>query len=141
MLPPHHLLATVALALPLRARGWTSAAIAGLLVGGVLVDGDHYLSYVWHTGDLSIRRAYAFHRAAYRSPFGWNLHPRWPTLEVQRYRELHSFAAIGATFVLSLLAGRATPMVRAIAIGLAFHRALDELSGWVHPPASGGDDD
>jgi hypothetical protein len=140
MLPPHHALATAALAIPLRARGWSVPAIAGLFVGGVLVDADHYLSYVWHTGDISIRRAYAFHRAAYRSPFDWRLHPRWPTLGVQRYRELHSFAAIATAFALSTIAGRVAPVVRAIAIGLAFHRFLDEISGWVHPPPAARDE-
>ena len=134
MLPPHHALATAALVAPLRARGWTAPAIIGLFVGGALVDGDHYLSYVWHTGDISVRRAYAFHRAAYRSPFNWRLHPRWPKLGVQRYREFHSFAAIGAVIVLASIAGRVAPFVRGVALGLAFHRVLDEVSGWVHPP-------
>ena len=141
MLPPHHALATAALAVPLRARGWTIPAIVGLFVGGVLVDGDHYLSYVWHTGDLSIRRAYAFHRAAYRSPFDRRLHPGWPTLGVQRFRELHSFAAIGAVCALSAIVGRAAPVLRAVAVGLAFHRLLDEVSGWVHPPAPAAHDE
>jgi hypothetical protein len=109
--------------------------MAGLFVGGVLVDGDHYLSYVWHTGDLSIRRAYAFHRAAYRRPFDWRLRPRWPKLGVQRYRELHSFAAIAAAFAMGTIPGRAAPFIRGVAIGIAFHRLLDEVAGWVHPPA------
>jgi hypothetical protein len=141
MLPPHHAVATIALAIPLRALGWSWPQLVGLFVGGVLVDGDHYLSYAWHTGDLSIRRAYAFHRGAYRSPFDRQLHPRWPSFGIERYRELHSFAAIGATFGISLVSGRAAPVVRAIGIGLAFHRLLDEISGWVHPPPPTSEDE
>lgn len=143
MLPHAHAAATLALAVPLRRRGWSILDLLGLFAGSVLVDGDHYLSYVWHTGDLSARRAYQFHRSAYRSPFSGRLYPRWPTMGIQRYRELHSFPAILVILAASMLAGRAGPFLRAVGVGLIFHRALDEVTGWVYPPprAKTGDPD
>ena len=134
MLPPHHALATAILAIPLWRRGWSLARIGALFTGGVLMDVDHYLSYVWHSGDLSIVRAIRFHRSAYRSPFSGRLHPRWPRMGIDRFREFHSAPAIAAVFAVSFLAGRWGPVVRALAWGMVSHRILDEVAGWIHPP-------
>ncbi len=135
MLPSNHALATAIVAVPLWRRGWSLAAIAGLFAGGVLIDVDHYLSYVWHTGDVSIRRAYRFHRNGAHANFDWRLHPRWPTLGIQQYREFHSFGAIAAVAAASMMFGRGAPFLRAVALGMAIHRFLDELTGWAFPPA------
>ncbi len=134
MLPPHHALATAMLAVPLWRRGWSVTRIGALVTGGVLIDVDHYLSYIWHSGDLSIVRAFRFHRSAYRSPFSGRLHPRWPRLGVDRFREFHSVPAIATVFAASFLAGRWRPVLSALAWGMVSHRILDEVAGWIHPP-------
>ena len=134
MLPPHHALATAMLAVPLWRRGWSVTRIGALFTGGVLIDVDHYLSYIWHSGDLSIARAFRFHRSAYRSPFSGRLHPRWPRMGIDRFREFHSVPAIAAVFAASFLAGRWRSVVCALAWGMVSHRILDEVAGWIHPP-------
>ena len=54
MLPSHHAAAAVLAALPLRKRGWSPLAIAQFAAAAVLIDADHYASYVWRIGDLSL---------------------------------------------------------------------------------------
>ena len=59
MLPKYHALAAGAAAVPLARAGWRPLDLALFLAGAVLIDGDHYLGYVWETGDISFPRAYA----------------------------------------------------------------------------------
>jgi hypothetical protein len=120
--PTYHALATALVALPLRASGVSWGAIAQFSAGSVLIDGDHYLAYVAHTGDLHLRRAYLFHRNRVKrdeARFAPNLHV--PRLLPGRNRPAH------AMVVMAALAGIAVrfPVLRPVVAGILFHRLQD----------------
>lgn len=126
MLPKYHALAAAAAIAPLHRARWSPTALLAFAGAGVFVDVDHYLGYVWTTGDFSLRNAYAFHRQRYRRPRGWHFRPRWPDLGFEPGRALHALPVIAFVFLLSRLA----PPLRPMAWGLLFHRLQDELFGW-----------
>ena len=125
MLPQYHALGAVLAAGPLARWGWSRLAIAGFAGAAVFVDVDHYLAYVWQTGDLSLRRAYAYHRQRYRRPRRWRWRPRWPVLGFQQGRAFH---ALPVLLVLFLLARR-WPVLAPAAWGILLHRLQDEAWG------------
>ncbi|MGH2351688.1 MAG: hypothetical protein ACRDJN_08745 [Chloroflexota bacterium] len=125
MLPQYHALVTAAAALPLARCGWNRTDLALFLGAAVLVDVDHYLGYVWTTGDLSLRRAYALHRNRYRYPRRWRFRPRWPTFGFEPGRAGHALPFVALLFV----AGCFWPALRPVAWGVLFHRLQDEAWG------------
>ena len=127
MLPKYHALAAAVAVVPLVRRGWSTLALAGFLSGAVLVDVDHYLGYVWATGDFSLRRAYQHHRSRYHRPRRWRLRPHPPHLGFQYGRAFHALPFIALVF----LASWPLPWLRPAAWGLLYHRLQDELWGYV----------
>ncbi len=122
-MPKYHALAAVAAALPLCHAGWSAASLTAFTGAAVLIDVDHYLGYVWATGDFSLRNAYSYHRERYRRPRRWRFRPRWPSLKFEQGRALHALPVIALVFLLSL---RLSPL-RPLAWGFLFHRLQDEL--------------
>ena len=120
MLPTHHLAAAVACTLPLASRGWGLTALAGFSATAVLIDVDHYFSYIWHTGDLSLRRAYLYHRGNLGR---WRWRPRFrrPALLIEPHRPFHPMAALACLCALAVR----WPALAPIAWGALFHRLLD----------------
>ena len=117
MLPSHHAAAAALAALPLRTRGWSPLAIAQFAAGAVLIDADHYATYAWRIRDLSLTRAYRFHRRRHGHPF--RLHR--PAVAVDTHRPLHAPLLLAG---LTLLARR-YPLLWPLVAGLLFHRLLD----------------
>ncbi len=117
MLPSHHAAAAALAVLPLRKRGWSLLAIAQFAAAAVLIDADHYASYVWRIRDLSLPQAYRFHRRRAHHPY--RLHR--PALVVDGHRPLH------APLLLAGLAwlARRYPALWPLVAGLLFHRLLD----------------
>jgi hypothetical protein len=103
--------------MPLHKRGWSPLAIAQFGAAAVLIDADHYASYVWRIRDLSLPQAYRFHRRRAHHPF--RLHR--PALVVDSHRPLHAPVLLAG---LTLLARR-YPLLRPLVAGLLFHRLLD----------------
>jgi hypothetical protein len=132
VLPKYHALAAGAAVVPLARAGWRPLDLALFLAGAVLIDGDHYLGYVWETGDCSFARAYAYHAKRYHRPKRYGLNLRRPYLGVDPARALHSAPAIAAAFLVAWL----LPPLRPLAWGLLFHRIQDELYGAVILPES-----
>ena len=130
MLPRYHALAAAAATIPLARAGWRPLDLALFMAGAVLVDGDHYLGYIWETGDLSFGRAYAYYTRRYHRPKRYGLNVRRPSLGVDPVRALHSAPAIGAAFLVAWF----LPRLRPLAWGLLFHRLQDELYGAVVLP-------
>ncbi len=130
MLPKYHALAAGVATVPLALAGWRPLDLALFLAGAVLVDGDHYLGYVWETGDISFARAYAYHSSRYHQPKRYGLNLRRPYLGVDPARALHSAPAIVTAFLVAWL----LPRLRPLAWGLLFHRFQDELYGSVVIP-------
>jgi hypothetical protein len=117
MLPSHHAAAAALAAVPLRARGWSPLAIALFAAGAVLIDADHYAAYAWRIRDLSLQRAYRFHRRRHGRPY--RLHR--PAVALDPRRPLHAPLLLAG---LTLLARR-YPLLRPLVAGLLFHRLLD----------------
>jgi hypothetical protein len=117
MLPSRHAAAAALAAVPLRARGWSPLAVARFAAGAVLIDADHYASYAWRIRDLSLTRAYRFHRRRGHHPY--RLHR--PALAVDTHRPLHAPLLLAG---LTLLARR-FPVLWPLVAGLLFHRLLD----------------
>ena len=117
MLPSHHAAGAALAVLPLRKRGWSPLAIAQFAAAAVLIDADHYASYVWRIRDLSLPQAYRFHRRRAHHPF--RLHR--PSLVVDTHRPLHAPVLLAG---LALLARR-FPVLWPLVAGLLFHRLLD----------------
>jgi hypothetical protein len=117
MLPSHHAAAAVVAALPLLRRGWSPLAAGQFAAAAVLIDADHYATYAWRIGDLSLPRAYRFHRRRGQHPF--RLHR--PAVLVDGHRPLHAPALLAA---LALLARR-YPVLWPLVAGMLFHRLLD----------------
>jgi hypothetical protein len=90
-------------AVPLAGRGWRRLDLATFLAGAVLIDFDHYLGYVWETGDFSLLRAYRYHRDQYRRPRRWRFRPHWPPLGIHRMRVFHSVPVLAGVFALGLV--------------------------------------
>jgi hypothetical protein len=128
VLPKYHALAAAA-AVPVLVRlGWRPREIASFAGAAVLVDGDHYLGYVWKTGDFSLARAYGYYRNHYHVPHRLRFRLRRllrPNLGVESGRALHSAPFIAVAF----LAAWRWPFLRPLAWGLLFHRVQDELYG------------
>lgn len=129
MLVPHHALAAAVAGVALSRRRWDRAAYVAFVAAAVLIDVDHYLAYVWKTGDWSPGRAIAYHRSRY-VPFQWRLRPRWPRLGFEEDRLFHAAPVLLALFAL----GRRWPALSPVACGVLFHRVQDELWGWVTRP-------
>ena len=117
MLPSHHAAAAALAVLPLRKRGWSALAIAQFAAAAVLIDADHYASYVWRIRDLSLPQAYRFHRRRAHHPY--RLHR--PSLVVDSHRPLHAPVLLAG---LAWLARR-YPALWPLVAGLLFHRLLD----------------
>jgi hypothetical protein len=129
MYPTHHAAAAVAATAPLARRGWTRPALAVFALTAVLIDVDHYLSYAWSTGDLSLPRAYRFHKTLEkRSRWGVRL-PRVSWL-VEPRRPFHAVAVLAALFV----AAWRWPLLRPLAAGMLFHRLQDLLWECIRVP-------
>jgi hypothetical protein len=135
VLPKYHALAAGVAAVPLARAGWRPLDLALFLAGAVLIDGDHYLGYVWETGDISFPRAYAYHANRYHRPKRYGLNLRRPYLGVDPARALHSVPVIAAAFLVAWL----LPRLRPLAWGLLFHRIQDELYGAVTVPVRAKD--
>jgi hypothetical protein len=128
VLPKYHAFAAAAAAPLLVRLGWRPRAVAAFTAAAVLIDADHYLGYIWKTGDLSLARAYAYYRTRYHVPRSFRFRLRRllrPNLGVEQGRFLHSAPAIAAVF---LVAWR-WPALRPVAWGLLFHRLQDEAYG------------
>ena len=125
MLPKYHALAAAVATVPLAGAGKRPLDLALFSAAAVLIDVDHYLGYIWQTGDLSLPRAYAYHRKRYHRPRRWRFRPGWPYLGVDSARAFHSAPCL---FLVFLLAWLWRPL-RPIAWGLLFHRLQDELYG------------
>jgi hypothetical protein len=126
MLPKHHAMAAGVAAVPLKCAGWSWRAVAGFLSAAVLIDVDHYLYYVWKKHDLSLRRAFAYHRRKYYRPRRWVFRPHWPTLGFTPGRGFHAIPVL----VLALVAALRWRVLVPLVAGLVFHRVQDELWSW-----------
>jgi hypothetical protein len=133
--------ATVAATAIFRWRGWGLGDLAAFAAGAVLLDVDHYLSYVVCTGDVSLRRAYWWNRDRGES-VRKILSPHVPSLGFESRRPFHWPPLIVAPAVLAPLAGRSSPRMAQILVaftaGAVFHRALDAAweSAWSSDPPS-----
>jgi hypothetical protein len=87
----------------------------------VLIDADHYAAYAWRIRDLSLPRAYRFHRRRHGRPF--RLHR--PAVAVDPRRPLHAPLLLAG---LTLLARR-YPLLWPLVAGMLFHRLLDYAVG------------
>lgn len=108
----------------MRAAGISWWALTQFAAGAVFLDADHYGSYVWRTGDLSLRRAYTFHRGRVprdEARFALNLHV--PRLLPGRNRPAH---ALVVTAAIGFLAAT-VPALRPVMLGALFHRVQDYL--------------
>ncbi len=108
---------------PLARRRWQTLDLAQFLAGAVLIDFDHYLSYVVQTGDLSLIRAYRYHRREYSKPRRWRFRPHWPPLGLQPARQFHSVPVLIAVFAITLR----WPRLRPFFWGMLLHRVQDDL--------------
>jgi hypothetical protein len=137
--PTQHAAATAVATAILCWRGWGAGKLAAFAAGGVLLDVDHYLSYVACTGDLSLRRAYLWNRDRGES-VRKTLSPHVPSLGFESRRPFHWPPLIVAPAVLASIAGRwspgAAPLLVAFTAGAVFHRALDAAweSAWSSDP-------
>jgi hypothetical protein len=122
--PTQHAALTAGAAVPLRLRGWSWRDLALFWAAGVFIDGDHYLSYAWRTGDFSLANAYKFHKARTPRTRGWQFHPRLPDVWPGGHRPFHALSVLAAL----LLVSRFIPWMRPIAWGAIAHR-LEDL-GW-----------
>lgn len=123
MLPSHHAALTAVAAAPLLARGWSLWKVAQFGAAAVLIDADHYASYVWRIRDLSLSRAYWFHRR--KVDHAYLLHR--PRLLIDPHRPLHAPVLLA---LLALLARR-FPVLWPVVAGMLFHRLLDyAYAGW-----------
>jgi hypothetical protein len=125
VLPKYHALAAAVATVPFARAGHRPHPLALFASAAVLIDVDHYLGYAWHTGDLSLRRAYAFHRQRYHRPRRWRFRPGWPSLGVDPARAFHSAPFLLLIFLLARHWRHLSP----VAWGLLFHRLQDELYG------------
>ena len=120
--------AAVAL-VPLARRGWSRPALALFAATSVLLDVDHYVAYVWKTGDLSLWRAYRHHQKPAASSH-WGLRLGRPALMVDHRRPLHALAPLAVAAV----AAARWPVLFPAAAGAGFHRLQDFLWGCVRVP-------
>jgi hypothetical protein len=121
MLPSHHAAATAVAAVPLLRRGKSPLWVGLFAAAAVLIDADHYASYAWRIRDLSLPRAYRYHRRRHGRPF--RLHR--PAVAVDPRRPLHAPLLLAG---LTLLARR-YPLLRPLVAGMLFHRLLDYAAG------------
>jgi hypothetical protein len=117
MLPSHHAAATAVAAAPMLARGRSPLRVALFAAAAVLIDVDHYLAYAWRIRDLSLRRAYWFHRNRMHHPY--RLHR--PRLVIDPLRPLHAPILLGLLYLLV----RRQPLLESIVAWMLFHRFLD----------------
>lgn len=137
MYPSQHAALSAAAAVPLRLRGWTPPELGLFLVGGVLVDADHYLAYAVKTGDWSLLNAYRWH--VQRVPPTVRSRPRLHRipLALDRHRPFHAVLPIALLFLLAWTPPPRTrgrrlaaltvllPLLRPLAWGVLFHRLCD----------------
>jgi hypothetical protein len=122
--PRYHVLATVLVCIPLRRDGWSWSELVRFAAGAVLLDGDHYLSYVARTGDLSLRRAVAYHRGRLpRHQRYIALSPHVPHLWWGPQRPFHTPAVLAVAGLLALR----WPALRPLVFGCYVHRLQDFL--------------
>ena len=117
MLPTQHAALTALAAVPLIRRGWSPWRVAQFAAAAVLIDADHYASYAARIRDLSLWRAYRFHRRRGEHPY--RLHR--PAMMVDAHRPLHAPALLVALTVLA----RRFPFLWPLVAGMLFHRFLD----------------
>lgn len=132
MYPTQHAAAAALTLLPLKQRGWQWPCMAAFAAGAVLIDVDHYLSYVWEHGDFSLIRAYQFHRGHAKQKereFAPHLvNPKW---FVSPRRPFHPVVLIAAFWLLT----RKHSVLHALAWGLVLHRLQDYLWESMWKPA------
>lgn len=120
MYPTQHAAAALGVVVPLLGRRWPRSALAVFAASAVLIDVDHYVSYVWATGDLSLPNAYHYHCGrAVRSR--WGLRLRWPVQVAEPHRPFHTLAVLSCL----VLAARRWPHLWPVAWGALFHRLQD----------------
>jgi hypothetical protein len=120
--PTHHAIVTAIALVPLRASGVSWGALAQFAAGSILLDADHYAAYAWRTGDLSVHRAYSFHRGRVKrdeARFALNLHV--PRLLPGRNRPAHAVVVIAGIALVAAL----VPSLRPVLLGALFHRLQD----------------
>ena len=106
---------------PLRRRGWSWRDIGLFWTSAVLIDVDHYLSYVWRYHDLSLPHAYDFHRNSVPRGGAWNVKLHAPNFWPGDHRPFHAVVFLLALWLLS----RRVPLLRPVACGAVFHRLQD----------------
>jgi hypothetical protein len=120
--PTQHAAGATLAAVPLRLRGWTWPDLALFWCGAVLIDVDHYLSYVWEFHDLSLVRAYRFHRQRVQRGRGrWRVHLELPRFWPGEHRPFHAVSVLLLLFLLS----RRVRWLAPLAWGALFHRCQD----------------
>jgi hypothetical protein len=124
MYPTQHAAVTAISTLPLRAAGFGWRPLGLFTAGAVLIDVDHYLSYVWKTGDFSLLNAYQYHRhrmqrGAARLGLNFQLPSLWPRAS----RPFHAVSVLVGFCLLAWL----VPALRPIAAGAIYHRLQDYL--------------
>jgi hypothetical protein len=119
MMPVTHFLWSVAIAAALYHR--YSYDVIGVIIGGVLIDIDHYLWYVWDRKDWNIFRAWRHFRVEYL----------WLGLEKNIKSEIYIFHNIEFLAVLAA-ASFYSNFIFMFTIGVVVHYALDLIYEYIH---------
>jgi hypothetical protein len=122
--PSQHAGLTALAAIPLRKRGWSLLDLGLFAAGAVLIDADHYLTFVLRTGNWSLRAAHRWY--CDRVPPIVRGRPKLhkPALLLDPYRPFHAPLLLAMCWLLVELI---PPLrfLRPLAFGTLFHRALD----------------
>jgi len=123
LFPTQHAAAAALAVVPLRRRGWSWRDLALFSGAAVLIDVDHYLSYVWQYHDFSLLNAYRFHhsRVPREGVTGFRL--RLPNLWPRGHRPFHAVSVLLSLF----LAARWMPLLWPVACGATFHHLQDTI--------------
>jgi len=123
--PTQHAAAAALAVVPLRRRGWSLRDVALFWCGAVLIDVDHYLTYVWEFHDLSLLRAYRFHRGRIsRSGGRRRVRLRLPAFWWDEHRPIHALSILLLLLLLSHRVPRLR-LLRPVVWGALFHRLQD----------------
>jgi hypothetical protein len=93
---------------------------AALLLGGTLLDVDHFVLYALQTGDWSVTGALGYNRYRHDPSKAGDSRPRYGTLRSWLHNPLLLLPPVWA------LAAR-RPLMRPVAIGLSLHLLLDYI--------------
>ena len=118
MLPKTHFIWSVALAIILGVLGFLDLFQAlAFVFGGVLIDTDHWLWFVFNKKSFSLKKAYKWHYKLYINRVRGNM--------LQIFHTIESFAVIVLlTFV--------HPIFFYVFLGMAFHLLLDLVQAYDH---------